>query len=51
MTWRRFVVLLRNLGPNSLYVNALLHEERRRRDQPRILEGEEAEHAFRTMFK
>jgi len=36
MTWRRFIVLLGNFGPNSITINVLADRE----DQP--LEGEDA---------
>jgi len=36
MTWRRFIVLLGNFGPNSITINVLADKE----DQP--LEGEDA---------
>ena len=42
MSWRRFSVLLRGLGPNSAYVNVLAHED----TGPKVLEGEAAERFF-----
>lgn len=43
MSWRRFAMLLRTLGPRSLWVHAMS----RKPVEPVLLTGEEAERYFR----
>lgn len=49
MSWRRFLVLLRGLGPNSAYVNVLSY--RKHRKEQVIEDPDEAERYVDAMFR
>ena len=50
MSWRRFLVLVRGLSVNSTLVNSRVAAKRRGEDEGTLVEGQQAQRAFVSLF-